>query len=143
MSRISRSHLHQKALAEITEHFSYLISSLTKADEIENFFIEFLTKEEKIMLAKRLVLFMMLKRNYPPSTIQSALHISYETVRTYQNHLSAKSTIFQQTIDRLIRREKTNEFFKKIDKFLKPLELALEAKSNIRSRAKLLSGDWE
>lgn len=142
MPRISRSRLQQKSLEEITEHFSYLISSLTKSDEIENFFSGFLTKEEKIMLAKRLVLFMMLKKAYSPQEIQATLHLSYETVRTYRDHLDLKSSAFHKTIDRLIKREKTNEFFKKVDQLLKPLELALQAKRNMRLRAKLVSGDW-
>lgn len=142
MTRISKYKLRQKDLEVLTDHFSYLISSLTDSTEIENFFTEFFTKEEKIMLAKRLVLFMMLKKDYPPSVIQSALHISYETVRTYSMQLSSKNDLFQKTIDKLIKREKSKEFWSKIEKLLKPLNLALRAKTDMKARAKLASGDW-
>src|SRR3989344_6389686 len=143
MTRISKFHLNQNQLQEIKEHFAFLISSLNNSSEIENFVEEFLTKEEKVMLTKRLVLLMMLKRNFSPSAIQSALHISYETVRTYQNQLQYKNSSFHQTIERLLKRQNVINFFKKVEKILKPIDLALSAKRNMRARAKFASGDWD
>ena len=142
MGRVSRSRLHEKTLEEITQHFFYLISSLTNSQEVENFLDGFFTKEEKVMLTKRLVLLMMIKRNYSSSTIQSTLHVSYETVRSYTNQLPLKNNLFHKTIDRLIGREKAQEFWKKIDQILKPLELALNAKTDMKARAKLATGVW-
>lgn len=142
MTRVSRARLDQKRLEEIKEHFSFLISSLNNSIEIENFFNEFLTEEEKIMLTKRLVLYLMLKRNYSPPDIQTALHVSYETVRTYQKQLQYKNSLFQKTIERLVKREKAKAFFEKIDKILKPLDLALRAKTDMKARAELASGSW-
>ncbi len=142
MPRTSRFRLEQKKFQEINSHLLLLISSLNKTDEIEKFLNGFLTKEEKIMLAKRLVLFMMLKKSYSPSVIQGTLHVSYETVRSYQNQLSSKDSDFQTIIDRLIKRDETKELFQKIDEVLKPLKLAFDSKRNMKSRAKFASGDW-
>lgn len=143
MPRVSRSKLHRERLEEITHHFSYLISSLNDSKEIENFLNGFFTSEEKVMLAKRLALLMMIKRGYSPSVIQSALNISYESVRSYANLLPSKNDLFQNTINRLIKREKAKEFWKKIDKMLKPLEYALDAKTNMKARAKLITGELD
>ncbi len=143
MPRVSRSRLNQEKLHDFNEHFSHLIAFLTKTDDIEQFFEQFLTHEEKIMLAKRLVLFMMLKQNYSPEIIKAALQVSYETVRTYRNMLESKSPQFHKMIEILLKREKTKLFFEKLTDFLHPLELALNAKSDIRSRAKLLTGDYK
>ncbi len=142
MPRVSKIRLDQKQLQDINSHLSYLISSLNNSLDIEMFLDGFLTKEEKTMLSKRLVLFMMLKRNYPTSAIQAALHISYETVRTYQNQLNIKNESFHKMIEKLIKRDQTKEFFRKIDNLLKPLALALDSKRNMKSRAKFLSGDY-
>ena len=142
MTRISKSRLHDTQLKEITEHFSYLISSLNKSMEIENFLNNFLTKEEKIMLTKRLVLLMMIKRNYPPHVIQNALHVSYETVRSYNDKLPMKDSLFQTIIEKLVKREKSKEFWKKVDKFLKPIDLFIRAKNDMKARAKFAFGDW-
>lgn len=142
MPRVSKIHLEQNQLKELNTHLSYLISSLNNSNEIESFLEGFLTKEEKTMLSKRLVLFILLKRNYPPSVIKSALNLSYETIRTYQNQLNLKSKWFHETIEKLIKKDETKELFGKIEKLLKPLSLALESKSNMKSRAKFLSGDY-
>lgn len=142
MTRISKSRLRDNQLEEITEHFFYLISSLSKSTEIENFLNNFLTKEEKIMLTKRLVLFMMIKRNYPPHIIQNALHVSYETVRSYNDKLPMKDSLFQAIIEKLVRREKSKELWRKVDKLLKPIDLFLRAKTDMKARAKFASGDW-
>lgn len=143
MTRISRFRLNQKETQELTDHFSYLISTLTDKKEVENFLESFFTKEEKLMLTKRLILLMMIKKNYTPRVIQNTLHVSYESVRTYANQFPFKNTLFHKTIEKLIAREKTKEFWKKIDKLLKPFELALNAKRDMKARAKLMSGDLE
>lgn len=142
MPRVSKARLYEQRLGEIEQHFSQLVSSLTTHSAIEGFFSDFLTREEKIMLTKRLVLYMMVKRGYSPSSIQAALHVSYETVRTYNNLLASKNAIFHKIIDDLIEKEKSKEFWRKVDKALRPIELALQAKTNMKARAKLASGDW-
>jgi len=50
---------------------------------------------------------------------------------------------YKKTIQKIAKREKTKEFWKKIEKLLKPLELALESKTNMKARAKFATGDWE
>lgn len=140
MPRASKFIFREEKIKELQEHFSHLISSLNDSSEIESFLDEFLTREEKIMLSKRLVLFMMIKRQYPAPIIQDILHVSYETVRTYQNQLPTKSERFQKLIDRLISREKTKEFFQKLEKLFKPLDLALKAQNDMKARAKIASG---
>ena len=143
MPRTSKFRLDQKQLDEISSHLLFLISSLKNSGEAERFFGDFITKEEKVMLSKRLVLFMMIKKGYGPSVIQSALHVSYETVRTYQNQLYSKDKFFHVILDKLIKRQRTLSLFAKIDKLLKPIDLALKSKSNMQARAKLASGDWD
>ncbi len=142
MTRISKYKLPQEKIEEIRNHFSHLVASLTNAKEIESFLDEFLTQEERLMLAKRLVLLMMIKRGYSPSLIQSVLHVSYESVRTYTNQLVNKSKLFQETIAALIKREKAKEFWAKVEKLLKPIDLALRSKNDMKARAKFASGDW-
>lgn len=140
MPRASKFIFREEKFRELQEHFSHLISSLNDLSETESFFDEFLTREEKIMLTKRLVIFMMIKRNYPAGVIKDILHISHETVRYYQNQLPSKSERFQKLIDRLIGREKTKEFFQRLEKLLKPLDLAMKARNDMRARARIASG---
>lgn len=142
MGRVSKHNLPNHVLEEIQLHFSSLLSFITNATEIEKFLEDFLTKEEKIMLSKRLLLYMMLKKHYTPSQIQSTLHISYETIRTYQNQFASKNQTFLKLLDGLITSERVKGFLKKIEAFFKPFDLAMRAKSDMKARAKFLSGDW-
>lgn len=142
MPRASKFLLNDRQIKEITSHLLYLISSLNNEKEINDFLENFLTKEEKLMLSKRLVLFMMLKKQYSSSIIKDTLHLSYETIRIHQNQLNSKNETFQKILKKLLQRQKTRELFEKINKFLKPLDLALKSKRNMQARAKFASGDW-
>lgn len=142
MPRASKFSLKHKQFEEMNSHLLYLISTLSNKNEIGNFLGSFLTKEEKIMLTKRLVLFMMLKKQYPPSIIKNVLHVSHETIRIYQNQLLARNSLFQKILDKLLRRQETLNLFGRINNLIKPLDLALRSKRNMKARAKLASGNY-
>lgn len=142
MGRVSKKVINQKLQVELEEQLSFIIQVLTSKTEISSFLNEFLTMEEKIMLGKRLVLYMMLYKNFTSSQIHVSLSMSYETIRWYKEVFRSKSEVFKNTIERLIRREKNHDLWKKMENILEPLTLALNAKSNMRERAKLGSGDF-
>ena len=142
MPRASKFSLKQKQFQEMNSHLLYLISSLSNKNEIGNFLESFLTKEEQIMLTKRLVLFMMLRKQYAPSVIRNVLHVSYETIRIYQNQLLARNSVFQKILEKLLRRQETIKLFGRINNLIKPLDLALRSKRNMKARAKLASGNY-
>ena len=142
MPRASRHTLPKETLKEIQDHFFELISSLTNELQISEFLQDFLTKEEKLMLSKRLMLYMMLKRNLHHATIQQTLQISYETVRTHAQQFADKNNVFQAILEKLSAKEKTKELWSKMEKALKPLELMMQARNDMKARAKLASGDW-
>lgn len=138
MPRASKFSLKRKQFQEMNSHLIFLISSLNHKDEIGNFLESFLTKEERVMLTKRLVLFMMLRKQYSPSVIRNVLHVSYETIRIYQNQLLAKNNLFQKILEKLLRRQDTIKLFGKINNLIKPIDLVLNSKRNMKARAKLV-----
>lgn len=140
MPRASKYRIEEEKFKELHESFLQLISSLNYSGDIETFFDEFLTPEEKIMLTKRLVLFMMIKKDFPLSSIRAALHVSPETIRLYRIGLTTRSVLFHKAIDKLIAKKRTKEFFQKIEGLLKPLELALRSKNDMKARAEFTSG---
>ena len=46
-------------------------------------------------------------------------------------------------IRKIAKREKTKQFWKSVKKILQPLNLALQAKTNMKARAKLMTGDTD
>lgn len=142
MGRVSKRVLSKDLVQEVEEQFSFLISSLTNKGEINLFMSEFLSKEEKLMLGKRLILYMMLYKGMTNSQIHNTLSMSRETIHWYRQTYESKSELFRKNIKKLIARERNKELWEKIDKILEPLYLAMEAKTNMRARAKLAQGDF-
>lgn len=142
MGRVSKRAINRDLARELEDQLSFIISSLTDREEIAVFMNEFLTKEEKTMLGKRLILYMLLYRGLSNTQISAALSVSHETTRLYREFFEKKPEVFKKLLERLIRREKTKELWRKIEKIIEPFALVLEAKTNMKARAKLASGDF-
>ena len=78
MSRASRKPVEKDLDQQLQENFTSLISNLNSSTNIEGFFKDFLTKEEKTMLGKRLMLHLMLEKGYKNDQIKAVLGISKE-----------------------------------------------------------------
>lgn len=139
MPRVSRYRLSQKELLKLNFLFYNLITSLRSNSETMNFLEDFLTKEEKLMLSKRLMIFLLLRMGLEAKDICEIVHVSYETVRSHRMNYDTKNNIFHKKVEYLIKKEEFKEFADKLAKFFSPINLMLEAKTNIKSRAKLLS----
>lgn len=142
MGRVSKRVINKDLLRELEEQLTTLIASLNNQDEIKVFLDEFLTKEEKIMLGKRLILYMLIYKGLPSKQISNLLGMSYETIRWYKEIFEDKPEVFKQYIKKLINRERGRELWEKIEKILEPLDLALRAKTDMKARAKLATGDF-
>ncbi|MBI4098178.1 MAG: hypothetical protein HY426_04025 [Candidatus Levybacteria bacterium] len=147
MSRASRKPVDKDLDQELQENFISLISSLNSSTNIEGFFNDFLTREEKIMLGKRLMLHLMLERGYKNSEIRSVLGISKETVRIHKLLWANGGAVYKEMIMLIVKKNKNKQFWKKIDgaieSMIKPVELIVKSRNDMRARAKLASGDWD
>lgn len=143
MSRASKAELTKDELDNLFADFTGLLSSFSHPKSIQQFLEEFLTKEEKIMLSKRLALYEMLYRELPLRDIQQTLGMSDESVRVYNDKKYEKSDWFREKIGAFGKKKGRAKLFENIAKKLKPLEYALNSKTNMKARAKLLSGDFE
>ncbi len=142
MGRVSKRKINKDLERDLEEQLSFIIVSLTAKEDVSVFLDEFFTKEEKTMLGKRLILYMLLYKGLSNVQINAALSVSHETTRLYREFFEKKPEVFKKLLERLIKREKTQELWKKIEKVLEPFKLALESKSNMKSRWKLASGDF-
>jgi uncharacterized protein YerC len=143
MPRASRRPVNETLRIELQDNFALLISSLSSSHDIRHFFEAFLSDEEKIMLTKRLMLHLMLERGYSASEISAVLGISGETVRTHRLVRGKGDAVYREIITKLAAKKKTNDFWKSVESALKPLGYALQAKSSMKARAKLLSGEYD
>lgn len=142
MGRVSKRKINKDLERDLQEQLSFIVVSLTNKEEVNIFLDEFLTDEEKLMLGKRLILYMLLYKGLTNTQINNALSVSHETTRWYREIFERKPDAFKKTLERLIKREKSQELWKKIESILEPFSLALSAKTNMKARAKLASGDF-
>lgn len=142
MPRASKRPVNKNVLAELQDNFAFLISSLSSSKDIEHFFETFLTEEEKIMLTKRLMLHLMLGNGYEITEISTVLGLSKETVYKHKSISQSGDDTYKVIISKIASRRKTKEFWQQVEKLLRPIVLALDSKTNMKSRAKFLSGDY-
>lgn len=83
MSRVSSSPLKKKFLNKISDRLIREIVSLKTERESNDFLKAFLTENEKIMLAKRLMMIYMLARGHSFGIITKTLHFHRPTVGRY------------------------------------------------------------
>ena len=142
MPRVSRRVIKKEITQELDDYFVSLISTLVNPTQIRNFLNDFLTSEEKVMLAKRLMVHLMLENGYSSSQIESVIGVSRETVRTHRHIWTRGGQTYKKIIRKISKKEKLKRFWDKIEKILTPLELVLRSNTDMRARAKLYSGDW-
>lgn len=143
MPRASKRYLSKNINEDLKDNLSFLISSLNTPSDIEEFFNDFLSDEEKTMLSKRLMLHMMLERGYRQSDIKAVLGMSRETIRVHQHVWNKGGNAYKNMMRKIAKREKSKTFWKKVESILKPVELALQSKTNMKARAKLLNREYD
>ena len=85
MTRVSRKPLEPQIHKEVNETFIKMLGSFHSKSELKDFLKEFLTKEEKLMLAKRLSLFAALIKGYDYREINKTSNsVQSSTVRQRQ-----------------------------------------------------------
>ncbi len=138
MPRISKRPLSKEKLEEISNQFAQLIASLNVSFQIKQFLDSFLTKEEKLMLSKRLMMYIMLKNDYSTNDIKTTLNLSNETIRSHKIFFEQKDEVFQKIISKMNKKRNTAIFLKALEKKTEKLDHFLKAKTNIKSRGKLI-----
>jgi len=98
--------------------FSEILGELTKNDEIESFLSDFLSPTERMMLAKRLTVALLLSKDYNYEEICNLLKVSADTVARVSLWLHRKSPGFSLVIQKVFAKEKRREFLMDLEKLL-------------------------
>jgi len=80
MPFVSKYKLPLKTETELIESLNLVLSSISKRDEMLKFLNSLLTDTEKLMLAKRLAIIVLIKEGLGDSAISEALHVTRITV---------------------------------------------------------------
>jgi Trp operon repressor len=90
MPHISRNPLGPGAEKELVRTLEVVLTKVTKEEDMDQFLFALLSPTERLMLAKRLAMIVLLKENLPESSIAEMLHVTRGTVAKMQLFLEAR-----------------------------------------------------
>ncbi|GIW57450.1 MAG: hypothetical protein KatS3mg083_395 [Candidatus Dojkabacteria bacterium] len=115
MTQISRYPVTTTVNKQILQLFRNAISSLKQSDEIDDFLEDFLSPVEKIMLAKRLAIAVMLAKGYDYQSIKAILHVTPSTIASVSIRLKYAGKGYKKTVEKILQEGKINDFWQKVD----------------------------
>jgi len=118
MTQLSRNPVHKDVYYSIRDDFIWVLSALRSQEETKSFFYDFFTKTERVMFTKRLAIAMMLHKAYSYEEIRFILHVSTSTINRVANWLDVEGVGVRNVLDKLIREEKMEIFWSKINRSL-------------------------
>lgn len=80
MPQVSKNKLEAKAEKELLESLDFIFSSISKEDEMQVFVNTLMTKVEKLMLAKRIGIVVLISQGLNDSQIASTMNVTRITV---------------------------------------------------------------
>lgn len=119
MTQLSRNPIHKDVFFEIRDDFILLLSQLRGQAETKLFFYDFFTKTERVMFAKRLAVALMIRKGFQYKDIQYILHVSSATISKMINWMDQGGDGLKKALDKLIREEHMEAFWRKINSFIK------------------------
>lgn len=109
MPHVSKRRLDKKTEDKLLDSLQTVLGNLSKEDGKE-FMFSLLSETERLMLAKRLGIIVLLKEKVPESQIAIALHVTRETVARMHNYLALKEKGYNIALKKLAREKASEEF---------------------------------
>lgn len=115
MPQLSKFPVSNKIKEEIMSSFCWLIANFNSEKEVYKFLDDFLSKTEKLMLAKRLAIAMMIEKGYSYFEIRDTLKVSTSTILRISHWLDKSGEGYRLGIAKLMKKEKLHNFWEEIE----------------------------
>lgn len=109
MPHVSRRKLEKKAEYKLLGSLEVVLGRFSKTESRE-FLFSLLSPTERIMLAKRLGIIVLLSENVPHSSIASALNVTRETVARVELNREVRGKGYDLALEKLAHEKTTKEF---------------------------------
>jgi uncharacterized protein YerC len=119
MPRVSPRPLKKEIEKEITANLRWVFSQLKSEPAARDFLDDFLTDEERLMLAKRLAVIYLLKEGFSYNKISEALKITPVTIGKIRLISKSGKTRTSEILSRMGKRSSLNEALKDLGIFRK------------------------
>ncbi|MFH1840663.1 MAG: Trp family transcriptional regulator [Candidatus Shapirobacteria bacterium] len=118
MTQISKRPLDKKIESELFQLLVKAIADLRNSEEIEEFLADFLSPVEKIMLAKRLGIAVLMGKNYDYRQVKEVLKVTPGTIAAVNLKYKYANRGYKKVVEKILKQEKTGELFNRIGDFL-------------------------
>lgn len=118
MTQVSRYPIVKEVEERIFEVLTQVIADLKNSSEINDFLEDFLSPVEKIMLAKRLSIAVLLAKGYDYRQIQKILRVTPPTIASVNLSLKYTGKGYKRVVEKILAQERMAEFWQKIDDIL-------------------------
>lgn len=118
MAQVSKYPIRKEVEKRMYEIFHRVISSLKHSLDIEEFLSDLLSPIEKIMLAKRLSIAVLLEKGYSYEDISKILRVTPSTIATVSITLKYRGNGYKKVVQKILKDEKMNAFWQKVEGLL-------------------------
>ena len=122
MSQVSRRKVSKEIENKIFETLLEAISSIKSQKEINAFLSDLLSPVEKIMIAKRLAIAVLLSKGYSYETIKDLVKVSQTTIAKVSIAMNLNNG-YRDVIDKISKSERTREFWQDIERMLNRMSI--------------------
>ncbi len=137
MTMVSKYPLNKKVEDRVYSIFLETLADIKTSKEVGEFLNEFLSPTEKIMLAKRLSIALLLTKNYDFRTICKILKVSPTTVSDMNIWVKHNNGALKKVLNNILKKEKSEDFWKSIDYFLEKLAVPMHGTNWSARRSKV------
>lgn len=111
MPQISKYPIPKSVADRIFDVFIKTFTNLKNKNDSANFINDLFTPTEKVMLAKRISIALLILKGYDYRTISQILRVSVATVSSVKISLKHGTGSYKKILDKITREEKIEEFF--------------------------------
>lgn len=119
MTQLSKYPLEKSLEIRVHEILDDALASLTTREEIEQFLGDLLSPTEKLMLAKRLSIALLLEKGFDYREITKILKVSSSTIGAVAVWRKIRGRGYKRVIDKLLQIEKWNKVVDGVTEYLK------------------------
>jgi len=132
MAQVSRHPLSPTIYKRIFEIFFESVLQIKNREQAEEFFADFLTPTEKIVLAKRISVAVLLAKDYDYREIRRIIHVSPPTIAAVSASMKYTGRGYQQVVEKLLKEEKIKDILLSV----------VEGVASVGAAGGKGSGDW-
>lgn len=110
MPHVSRNKLSQRQEEELLQNFNVVFSFIQNLDEMTLYLNALLSDTEKLMLAKRLAMVILIEEGLSDSEIAQALHLTRITVAKMRYFYEARGQGFKVALKKLEEKQQLDSF---------------------------------